>query len=244
MRFNGKSTRFYERTKLEVPVEITYAENEDAAWTENTLTEELTICGAGFTLSRPVYPKHLVKLRLAMPKSLRLFDFGKEIYEVWGIITSVQIVRTENPQQVRFKIGAALIGANPPPGFLRDPATLYDLNPILRRQGFWNFRELPRNRGRFARALTNRRKLKNVVILETLNNYGQIIESVRAVTEDISEGGMALNAKLTKGCTEYVIIRSKDEPVSLLAKVHRAHASDEEGNLKIHLEFISGEWLI
>ncbi len=244
MRFDGRSTRFYERTKLEVPVEITYFGSEDTAWTENTLTEELTICGAGFTLSRPVYPKHLIKLRLAMPKNLRLFDFGKEIYEVWGIISSVQIVRTENPQQVRFKIGTALIGANPPPGFLRDPATLYDLNPVLRRQGFWNFRELPRNRGRFARALTNRRKLKNIVIFETINNYGQIVESVRAETADISEGGMALTAKLTKGCTEYVIIRSKDEPISLLAKVHHAHALDEEGNLKIHLEFISGEWII
>ena len=160
------------------------------------LTDEVTICGVGFILPRPVEPKHLIKLRLPMPKTMRLFDFGKELYEVWAIVSSIRIVRTGTPDKIRVKIGTALIGANPPPSFHRDPATLYDLNPILRRQGFWNFRELPRNRGRYARALENRRKEVINVNLETLNEHGQIIESVVAQTKDISESGMALRAKL------------------------------------------------
>ena len=243
MRNEGKSTRFYERTKLEIPVEINYSEDTDNSWTENTTTDELTICGIGFTLSRPVEPKHLIKLRLPMPKNLRLFDFGKEIYEVWGIVSSVQIVQTETSDKIRVKVGTALIGANPPPGFQRDPAILYDLNPILRKQSLWNFRELPRNLGRYARALENRRKITTNVILETVNKKGQIIETVEAETRNISEGGMALTTKLSAGCSEYVIIKSKDKTVSLLAKVHRVHTL-EDNQLKIHLEFISGEWLL
>ncbi len=244
MRVYGKSTRFYERTKLEIPVEVNYSEDADTSWTENSLTDEVTICGVGFVLSRPVEPKHLIKLRLPMPKTTRLFDFGKEIYEVWGIVSSVRIVQTEVPDKIRIKVGTALIGANPPPGFYRNLATLYDLNPILRRQGFWNFRELPINRGRYARALENRRKSVINVILETLDEHGQITESVVAQTKDISESGMALNAKLKAGCSQYVIIKSMDKSVSLLAKVHRANSLEESDVLKIHLEFISGDWLI
>ncbi len=244
MRNNGKSTRFYERTKLEIPVEVTYIEDEDVSWTENALTDELTLCGAGFTLSRPVYPKHLIKLRLPMPKTMRLFDFGKEIYEVWGIISSVQMIRTEMADKIRVRIGTALIGANPPTTFQQDPGTLYDLNPILRRQGFWNFRELPRNRGRYARALENRRRSVINVFLQTLNKEGEIVESVVAQTKDISESGMALTAKLENGCSNYVIITSRDKSVSLLAKVHRVKILEDSEALKIHLEFISGDWLI
>lgn len=244
MRADGKSTRFYERVRLEVPVEVSYRKDDADSWTENTLTDEATNCGIGFTLSRPVEPKHLIKLRLAMPKNLRLFDFVKEIYEVWGIVRTVRLLEPETPGKIHLKIGVALIGGKPPPSFQRDPATLYDLNPILRREAFWNFRELPRNRGRYARALEYRRKIKNIVILETIGEDGRIIESVDAETEDISEGGMALTANLTAGCTEYVIIKTKDETVSLLAKAHNVIALDGDGAFRIHLEFISGEWAI
>lgn len=244
MRNNGKSTRFHERTKLEIPVEITYAENQDDIWTENSLTDELTICGAGFTLTRPVYPKHIIKLRLPMPKTMRLYDAGKDIYEVWGIVSSVQMIRTENPGKIRIRIGAALIGANPPKSFERDPETLYYLSPVLQRHGFWNFRELPRNRGRYSRALENRRKSVVNVFLQTLNNQSEIVETVVAETRDISESGMALTARLKNGCTNYVIITSGDKSVSLLAKVHRVTPLEDSEELKIHLEFISGDWLI
>lgn len=242
MRNNGKSTRFYERTKLKIPVEVTYVEDEDISWSENALTDELTLCGVGFTLSRGVYPKHLIRLRLPMPKSMRLFDFGKEIYEVWGIVSSVQMIRNETPDKIRVRIGTALIGANPPPSFHQDPGILFDLNPILRRQGFWNFRQLPRNRGRYARALENRRRSVINVFLQTLNQRGEIVESVVAQTENTSESGMALTAKLQSGCSNYVIITSRDKSVSLLAKVHSVKSSEDA--LKIHLEFISGDWLI
>lgn len=244
MRTKVKSTRFYERTKLELPVKVSYAESESVDWTEQTLTEELTICGAGFTLPRPVEPKHLIKLALKMPKSLRLFDFGKEIYEVWGIVSTVQIVKTEDAEKFNFKIGAALIGSSPPSGFQSDPATLYDLNPILQRQGFWNFRQLPRNRGRYARALENRRKSVINVLLQTLNRNGEVVEYVVAQTKDISESGMSLTAKLESGCSQYVIVTSRDKSLSLLAKVHRVSNLEDSDALQIHLEFISGDWLI
>lgn len=244
MQTKIKSTRFYERTKLEIPVKVDYAEDESVDWTEHTLTEELTICGAGFMLSRPVEPKHLIKLSLKMPKTLRLFDFGKDIYEVWGIVSSVQIVKTENTEKFNFKIGTALIGGSPPTGFQNDPATLYDLNPILQRQGFWNFRQLPRNRGRFARALENRRKSVINVFLQTISRNGEIVEYVVAQTKDISESGMSLTAKLENGCSQYVIITSRDKSLSLLAKVHRVSKLEENDALRIHLEFISGDWLI
>ena len=242
MRLIGKSTRFHERRKIKIPVEVRYLEAADTGWTETSVTEELTMCGAGFTVSRPVEPKHLINLKLAMPKELRLYDFGKSVYEVWGVIRSVQVLETNAASGIRVKVGTALIGENPPASFERDPATLYELKPVLRRPGFWDFREMSRNSGRYARSFEDRQKIAMTVILETVNEQGQIIEQVEAETQNISEAGMALTAKLTTIHSGYAVVRTTDDRRLLLAKIRGIHAPDEFGLTQMHLEFLGGEW--
>lgn len=240
MRNIEKSTRFYERTKLELPVAVDYFEDGETH-TEIALTNEVTACGVGFILSQPVEPKRLVKLRLAMPKHLRHFDFGEMIYEVWAIVSSVQIVETESPDKFLFRVGTALIGKNPPASFKRNPLTLFDLNPILPKDGFWHFREIASQRGRYARTLETRENYQFDVTIQTIGKDGKTIETVKARTKDISESGAALVTKLEFDCLHYAIFKSVERDISLLAKIHHIKPL-ENGFVQINLEFISGKW--
>ncbi len=239
-----KSTRFHERTKIEIPVEVIYNEGAENAWKENTLTDEITICGGGFTLSRPVEPKRLVRLRLPMPKGFRLFDFGKTQYDIWGVIRYVRLIHANTQEGIRVKVGAALVGDNPPRSFLKDPATLYDLKPVLRKEALWDLRELPRHTGRYVRPAEERRNISVKVVLETIGEHGQIIESVVAETQNISETGMAVITKFSAQCPNFILVRSINQSLSLLAKVRGMRVLNTDNKMRLHLEFLSGKWFV
>lgn len=238
-----RSTRYHKREPLEIPLQVSYSETADFKWTENTQTEDATICGLGFTLSRPIEPKRLVHLSLPMPKKYRLFDFGKDQYEIWGIVCYVLLIQPNNPGEIRLKVGAALIGDRPPLSFQHEPTTSYDLKPVLRSESFWDFREQPRKGGPYMRSMEERREIFIKVALESLNEQGQIIESVEADTLNISESGMAVRANLHYKLPRYVLIKTQTTNPALLAKVRGTHLLDSDGNLRIHLEFISGKWI-
>lgn len=244
MRIDGKSTRYHERTRLEIPVEIVYRENADDAWRENTLTDEITVCGGGFALSRPVEPKRLIHLSLPMPKKFRLFDFGKDRYEVWGVIRYVRIIPVKITDRISVKVGAALVGGKPPPSFLRDPTTRYDLKPVLRNESLWDLRELPRNAGRYARSAEVRRDVAVKVLLETIDESGRVGESVVGLTQNVSESGMAIVVKLPTENPKYVLIKTQNKTLSLLAKVRGIHSLEAEKARRLHIEFISGKWFV
>lgn len=237
-----KSTRYHERIALEIPLQVNYSETGDWKWTENTLTEDITICGIGLMLSHPVEPKHLIHFSLPMPNEHRLFDFGKDQYDVWGIICYVLLVQPLNPGEIRLKVGAALVGDSPPESFQHDPTILYDLKPVLRSDSFWDFREQPRKTGPYMRSAEERREIFIKISLDALNEQGQIIESVEADTLNISESGMAVKANLHYKLPRYVLIKNHITNPTLLAKVRGAHLLDSQGNVRLHLEFISGKW--
>lgn len=244
MRVDGKSTRFNERRKLDIPVEVFYRENSDVAWSEDSRSQEVTICGVGLTLNRPVEPNHLINLRLPMPRQLRLFDYVKSLYDVWGIVRSVDLLHASVASKIQLRVGVALIGENPPASFLKDPGTLYDLNPVLMRKEFWTYRELPRNWRRYSGFYDSQQKVSKVVILETIGENGRIIKAFVAETQRASEGEMVLNAKLTEECSKFVVISKSDRSLSMLAKVRQFKRDEKSDSSEIHLEFISGEWII
>lgn len=238
-----KSTRIHERTKLKIPLQVYYSENADEAWVEDTSAEQITICGAGFTLSRPVEPKRLVRLALPMPKRFRLFDYSKEKYDVWAVVRYVQVIESDVVNRIRLMIGTALVGENPPASFLNDPKTLYDLKPILKRQSFWALRELPRRTGPYMRSFEERREINIRLVIEATNEKGEITESIEAETLNISESGIAVIAKFNRDYPAYVLIRPDDETEPLLAVVRGVHKLDSNDSLRLHMEFISGKWI-
>jgi hypothetical protein len=243
MKIDGRSTRFHERTKIDLPLEVVYHEGVDQIWRERTRTEEVTICGGGFTLSRPVEPQRLVQLRLPMPKQYRLFDHSKEQYEVWGVVRYVRLLELDSPDVIRLKVGAALIGNHPPRTFNEDPTRLYDLKPVLRQQSLWDLREQARVAGRYARSFEDRRSVELSVSLESVSDDGRITERVPAATSNISESGMAVKVTFNGEIPRYVIVKSFNQSLCLLAKVCAVTELTPQ-TFRLHLHFISGKWFV
>jgi len=239
-----KSTRFHERTKLAIPLEVIYNENAEIAWREITRTDEVTICGGGFTISRPIEPKRLVHLKMLLPKQFRLFDYGKTHYDIWGLVRYVRLVDSSVPNRICLKVGAALVGNHPPKSFVQDPTTHYDLKPILRNQSLWELRELPRHTGPYVRSAEDRRQFNVSMLLENISDDGQITETVLAETQNISESGMAVTARITTAQPRYVVVKTLSQNLRLLAKVRGVHPTDDERIRRLHLEFISGKWFV
>ena len=240
MLINGKSNRFNERSRLRIPLQVVYREDHEREWTQNTMTEEATLCGIGFSLNRPVEKKRLINLQLAMPKRFRLFDYGKEKYNVWGVVRNLRLL--DSTDTIKLMVGAALIGDEPPASFLDDPKTLYDLKPFLRRQSFWDLRELPRNTEMYRRSAEETFLIEKEVLLETITDDGQIVETVVAKTLNISESGAAIVTKLKNDCGTYVLIKTMDKRNVLLCVVRDSHMLDSANSIRLHLEFISGKW--
>ena len=242
MKTDLKSTRIHERKQLQIPLKVYYPENSEEELVETTLTEQVSVCGLGFTVSQIIEPKRLVHLVLPMPKSLRLFDYSKEQYDVWGVVRYLHLIETDISDKIRVMVGVALIGGKPPTSFLMNPKTFYDLKPFLRNQSFWDSRELPRTTGRYIRSLEERQPIEIKVIIKTIDDKGQIIEAVEAETVNISESGAAIMTNLTYEIPKYVLIHPIDQSISLLAAV-RSYKSDSTDLVRLHLEFISGKWL-
>lgn len=244
MRIDGKSTRFHERMKIEIPIDVIYNENTDKSWQESTKTEEISICGGGFRISRPIEPKRLVHLRLPMPKRFRLFDFGRENYDVWGVVRYVRLIEGYEQDRICLKVGTALVGNKPPASFLRDPNTLYDLKPVLREQSLWDLREIPRHTGPYIRSAEERREISMKVLIEPLDERGRITDAVIGETQNISESGMAAAVKFLKSTPRYVLVKTAEKNMEFLAKIRGIHSINSNEIKRLHLEFISGKWFV
>ncbi len=236
-----KSTRIHERKKMSIPLLANYREADGNEWQEKTLTEEVTICGGGFILSRPVEPKRLIKLSLQMPNNYRLYGYKNVKYDVWGIIRYIKLIENELPNRVAFRVGTALIGENPPKSFLTNPSTRYDLKPVLRDRSFWDCRELPRNTGPYVRSVDERLNIVTKLFFQTISETGKVIKTIEAETQNISESGMSLITNLTSDCTKYVLVNLPENNLILLAKVRGIHVLGDN-SMRVHLEFISGKW--
>lgn len=242
MKAEGKSTRFHERTRLEIPLRIFYKFDAENEWSEETVTEQATICGVGFRLARPVELNRLARLELPMPKNLRLYDFNKPLYEVWAVVSNIQVVQSEIADRINLKIGAALIGDKPSSSFLENPETLYDLKPVLRNRCFWEIRELPRKSGPYRRSFEDRREIVEKIILEAIDETGKILETVEAETLNISESGAAVVAKLKTENPKYFLVGKIEENIVIFAVARGVRQLEQENFLRLHLEFISGKW--
>lgn len=244
MIVGSKSTRFHERVKMKIPLQVIYNENIGNAWAEKTETEEITICGGGFVISRPLEPNRLVNLKLPMPKRFRLYALEHDEYEVWGIVRYIRLIEPVSYSRIFARVGTALIGAYPPRSYLQDPTTKYDLKPILQRESLWEYRELPRFGGKYYRSSEDRQNVEMDVSLELLDESGKIVETIETRTQNVSESGMAVLIHKNLEISRYVLIRSKNKMNTLLAVVRGWRKLDGIDKVRVHLEFISGKWNI
>jgi hypothetical protein len=239
-----KPKRLRERIKLALPVRVLCKESAGHEWMEMSRLTDVTPFGARFTISHPTETGRLIHLTLAMPRQLRCFDHIEDQYRVWALVRHV--TPRQQPgldTQLRYDIGVAFTGKNPPASYLRDPATRYVVDTISAENNLWQLREAEEKEtaGSASRSQETRLHMALPVMVEVFDEEGRVRASEQTVTENISRRGASVWTTLKAERGRFVRLTSIDSGLSILAAV-RGSRTGPDGIPRLHLEFIDRQW--
>jgi hypothetical protein len=150
MKIDRRSNRRIEREGTSIPGKA-YFFLAGRHTTTEVLIINVTYQGAGVLLSKPLRIGQMLRVKFAMPRKLRCYDVNELEYEIWGVVRFVGQANPEvskphlaKPMAARYEIGIAFSGKQPPPQYLADPETLFDIKPVPRRDGLWSLRRASR----------------------------------------------------------------------------------------------------
>jgi hypothetical protein len=235
-----KEDRRIQRIGLSLPTRIEYKINHTNSWSEVTRLKDVSAFGAGFILPRPIKRGRLILMTIPLPRQLRCYDYMEPQYRVYGLVRTCVPLRRTAASPENYAIGAAFIGKNPPLSYQEDPATLYDISH-REGEGLWqitladanpNEAHLPKEHRRHSRF-----SIPVNVILETLDDEGNIIGGEMTVTENISLGGAAVFTTLPANVGSFVRVTSEQYGVTIVSVV-RGKRMGPDSIPRLHLEFI------
>lgn len=234
-----KDKRRIQRYELSLPTRVEVKVDNKFSWNEVTRMEDVSAFGAGFVLKRPVKRGRLILIGVPMPRQLRCYDYLEPQYRIWSIVRRC-IPVTSNPGSVSYAVGVAFIGKNPPPAFIENPSKLYDLSH-RDDGGLWQLVEaapmpdesdLPIHLRRHSRF-----SIPEALILELLDENGDVAASEVSVTENLSLGGAAVFTSFNVEAGSFLRVKSERFNVTIISIV-RGKRIGSDGIVRLHLEFI------
>lgn len=243
-KFDQKSRRLRERLRLALPVRVYGREAGDREWTEMTRLVDVTPFGARFSLSRPVDIGRLLKLTLAMPRQLRVFDHTEDQYRVWAIVRNVRLLDKETSKGALMEVGVAFIGKRPPKSYEIDPTRRYEVAQTKLESELWAAQEDSVEQLFEIQNEDKRKESRQLIPIEVLIEVfdaDKLIGSEQTVTENISRRGAAIFTATNLQPGTFVKMTSDRYNASVLAVV-RARRPGADGIIRLHLEFIGSEW--
>ena len=232
--------RIRERLELQLPVRVRCRETADLEWTEVTRLIDVTPFGAGFSLKRPVEKGRLVHMTIPMPRQLRVFDHVEDQYRVWAVVRYIRPGAPAQGKAASFEVGVAFIGKQPPRSYDENPSKRYEVSAFtgqLTTIEEWVAVELTASDNR----TQTRHNIPVDMLLETLNEKGEVDFSEQTVTENISQKGAAIYTSLTLSAGRFIRLSSEQYKISVYAAV-RGASMGPAGVPRIHVEFIDREW--
>lgn len=231
--------RRIQRYSLALPARIDVQVDNKFSWNEITRLEDISAFGAGFNLKRPVKRGRLVMLSVPMPRQLRVYDYLEPQYRIWGLVRRC-VPLSGNPGAESYAVGLAFIGKTPPQSYIDNPSKLYD---IAQREdgGLWELvsastnpdeSDLPaylRRHSRFS--------IPESLLLEMLDENGDVAASEVTVTENLSLGGAALFTSFNIDVGSFLRVKSERHDVSIISIVRGKHVG-ADGMIRLHVEFI------
>jgi len=231
--------RRIQRMNLSLPIRVESHVNESVSWNEVTRLNDLSAFGAGFNLRHPVKRGRLVHMTIPMPRKLRSFDFTEPQYKVWGLVRSC-ITRTDAPTTENHSVGVAFIGKNPPKSYYDDPAKLFEISH--REEGsLWRVVEavsepdeshLPKELRRHSRF-----PIPANIVIETIDEDGNVLTSESTVTENISLSGASIFTSLALEVGSFVRVKSDQYNASIISVV-RGKRMGQDNIPRVHIEFV------
>lgn len=231
--------RRIQRVSLSLPIRVESQVSESVSWNEVTRLNDLSAFGAGFNLRHPVRRGRLIHMTIPMPRKLRSFDFTEPQYKVWGLVRSC-ITKTNTPTAESHSVGVAFIGKNPPKSYYGDPAKLFEISH--RDEGsLWRVIEavsepdeshLPKELRRHSRF-----PIPANIIVETVDEDGNILKSESTVTENISLSGASVFTSLPVEVGSFLRVKSEQYGVSIISVV-RGKRMGQDNIPRVHIEFV------
>lgn len=234
-----KDGRRIQRYTLSLPTKIEVKIDNKFSWNEVTRMEDVSAFGAGFNLKRPVKRGRLVHVSAPMPRQLRCFDFLEPQYRVWGLVRRC-IPISSNPGAESYAIGVAFIGKNPPSSFNENPAKLFELANRAD-GGLWELVEAPARPDESELPSYLRRHTRfpipETLVIELLDENGDVAASETTVTENVSIGGAAVFTSFNIEVGSFLRVQSDRLNVSIISVV-RGKRVGPDGIVRLHIEFI------
>lgn len=231
--------RRIQRYALALPTRVEVKVDKKFSWNEITRLEDISAFGAAFKLKRPVKRGRLIMISLPMPRQLRCYDYLEPQYRIWGIVRRCLAIDNGNSDRV-YAVGIAFIGKNPPQAFLDDPSKLYDISE-REDGGLWQLRELDDNPDESDLPAYLRRHTRfaipETLLIEMLDENGDVAASELTVTENVSLGGASVFTSFNPEEGSFLRVRSERLDLSIISIV-RGKRAGEDGIIRLHIEFI------
>lgn len=235
-----KEPRRTSRIGLTIPVRVECKVNQTVTWNEITRMSDVSAFGAGFNLPRPVKRGRLILMTVPMPRQLRSYDFIEPQYRIWGLVRHCVPFRKSPVAPETYAIGTAFIGKYPPNSYLEDPSKTYDASQS-EGDGFWRVTDADPNPDESGLPKEHRRhsryQIPVNVMLELLDDEGQVRAGEVSVTENISFSGASVFSTIDAGVGSFVRVTSDQYNVSIVAVV-RGRRAGSDSFPRLHLEFI------
>ncbi len=237
------SKRIRERLELKLPVRIQCRETPDFEWVEVTRLNNVTPFGAGFTLKRPIERGRLLHMTIPMPRQLRVFDHVEDQYRIWALVRYVKSVETLKTNDLMFEIGVAFVGKRAPRSYADDPTRRYQIASSVTET-----RTLAEDPDKVVGPMADsnkrtftRHNIAVDMLLETINENGEVELSENTVTEDISEQGATIFTALSIPTGRFIRLTSQQYQTTAFAAV-RGTSTGAHGVSRVHVEFIDKQW--
>ncbi|MEP6788917.1 MAG: hypothetical protein ABJB40_10830 [Acidobacteriota bacterium] len=232
--------RRIQRIELPLPVRVEVRVDTQVSWNEITRLNDISAFGAGFHLKRHIKRGRLILLTIPMPRQLRSYDYAEPQYKVWGIVRRCISVGKSSAEP-DFAIGVVFTGKSAPPGYVENPAMLFDTFHREGGDGFWHVghADLNPDESDLPKELRKQTRfhIPEALLIEKLDAAGNTIESELSVTENISVGGAAVFTTLKADPGAFIRVTSERFNITILSIVRGSRPGDN-GILRLHIEFI------
>ncbi len=212
------------------------------SWSEEATCTDISAYGMAICLRRPLKRGRVVLLSVQMPADLRRYDARKPEYNVWGVVRHCIPVRSGDNILPHYSTGIAFIGKNEPSGFSEHPSRLYDVDPPrTAADDFWQLVDgNARNNemlGRRERRKDTRFSVPEPLMIEIMDENGDVIALEPSVTENISVGGAIVFTQFYASIGTFLRIVSQQHKIEIISVV-RGRRDGPDGLSRLHIEFI------
>jgi hypothetical protein len=238
---NYNENRRLPRYPLRLSIRVEVISGRKVTWEEVADIKDASVVGAAMILKRPIKRGRIVRLGLEMPGHMRRYDLDTELYVVWGIVR--RSVSVPDPVGGHgYATGIAFTGQCPPQNFFEHPARIYNISYADSTPGeFWEVVDPAAklqdgsNRGEYRKE--TRLPIPEELVLEVLDESGEIVSSEVSVTANISYGGATVFTEFYAEVGTFLRVISRRLDLEIIAIVrHRRPGPGDSA--KLNIEFV------